>query len=67
MQRMSLVGFYITAKHAKYGKSNFRMTPAEVVREDWEGWTIENMRPSTFKFAEIISDESARNLFLAVK
>lgn len=66
MQRTVLVGMYFTMKHPKYGKSNFRFTPSQLNGEDFSGWEIESMRSPSFKFADIISDESARKLWEAV-
>lgn len=77
MQRTNLVGFYMTLSDEKGHKHNYRMTPAQVAREEWETitdggeilpWGLESMNsPETFKFSSIISDESARNLYLAIK
>lgn len=48
-------------------KHNYRVTPWEAARHSWKGETIVTMHSPTFKFADIISDEAARNLWAAVK
>lgn len=66
MQRTNLLGFYFTMKDDKGTKHNFRFTPEQTAREDFRGWDIESIRTPFYRFADIISDESARKLWEAV-
>lgn len=55
MQRTNLVGMYITMSHPKTGLHNFRMTPDEMMAEDFRGYTLKSMRgPQSFKLGDMI-------------
>ena len=61
--------FYITTTVDKGHKHHFRLTAQDVGQSnplDWEGETLERMDSPGFKLSQIISDESARNLWKAV-
>lgn len=67
MQRKNLIGNYLTMVDDKGHKHQYRMTPQEAMQESWKGFYMESMRTPFYKFSEIISDESARNLWKAVR
>lgn len=57
--------FYLNTVDDKGRSHHYRMTPAETTQLVDE--TVVDFYPSSFKFSQIISDESARKLWLAVK
>lgn len=60
MQRTNLLGSYITMTDEKKHTHNFRMTPAEIMREDFTGWEIKSMRsPMMAKVSELIDATTA--------
>lgn len=58
--------FYVNAIDQKGHNHRYRLTPAQLAEGDWTGEVVTDYYPSTFKFAAIISDESARNMWEAV-
>lgn len=61
--------FFITTEDDKKHKHHYRLNAQEVGQSnplDWEGETVVRMDAPTFKFSQIISDESARKLWEAV-
>lgn len=61
--------FYITTEDAKTHKHHYRLNAQEVGQSnplEWEGENITRMDAPTFKFSQIISDESAVKLWEAV-
>ena len=61
--------FYITTTDGKSHKHHYRLNAQEVAQSnplDWEDETLPRMDYPGFKFAAIISDESARNMWKAV-
>lgn len=58
---------YIDTIDQKGHKHHYRLSPSELAQSDWIEESITGMRFPTFKLSQIISDESARKLWLAVK
>jgi hypothetical protein len=61
--------FYITTTDGKGHKHHYRLNAQEVGQSNplaWEDEALTRMDAPTYKFAAIISDESARKLWEAV-
>lgn len=75
MQRTNEIGFYFSMTDPQGAKHRYRFTPEQLNRETFEpemvkgelkNWYLDRVDNPYFKFADIISDESARRLYLAV-
>lgn len=58
--------FYLNSIDEKGHKHHYRLTPSQLAEGDWIDEVVTDYYPSTFKLSQIISDESARNLWKAV-
>jgi hypothetical protein len=64
--------FYLSTTHYNdkgkvIGHSRYRMTAAEAAMAEWDNEVVNDVKEAgTFRFSQIISDESARNLWTAV-
>lgn len=58
---------YITTKDVKGRNHNYRVTPEQMAGECWDDETLVSFKEAgLFRLSEIISDQGARNLFIAV-